>query len=276
MNRLTLASTATLNNGMDMPWLGLGVFKAEDGDEVQQAVLAALDAGYRHIDTASVYGNEIGVGQAIRESAIPRDDIFVTTKLWNADIREGEVEAACDASLKRLGMDEVDLYLVHWPVEPIVETWHKMQRLLEKGKVRAIGVSNFQVHHLERLLPDADVVPAVNQMEFHPKLTCPDLLPYCREKTIQFEAWSPIMRGEVNEVPELKRIAEKHGKTPVQVTLRWDLQHQVVTIPKSVHADRIRENADLYDFELSDDEMALIDSLNTGYRTGPDPDNFNF
>lgn len=272
----SIAQTTTLNNGIEMPWLGLGVFKAEEGEEVTNAVRTALDVGYRHIDTASVYGNEEGVGRAIREHTISRDDIFVTTKLWNEDIRQGRVEAAFDASLKRLGLDHIDLYLIHWPVEPIVETWHQMQLLLEKGKVRSIGVSNFHVHHLETLLAQADVVPAVNQMEFHPRLTYEALRQFCRDRSIQFEAWSPIMRGAVVDIPELKEIGSRHGKTPVQVTLRWDLQHQVVTIPKSTNRDRIQQNADIYDFELTPDEMATIDNLNTYERVGPDPDHFNF
>ena len=273
---LNIESTATLHNGVEMPWLGLGVFKAEDGEEVINAIHAALDQGYRHIDTAKVYENEEGVGKAIRESSVPRDQIFVTTKLWNEDIRNREVESACDASLKRLGLDEVDLYLIHWPVEPLVETWQNMEKLLTAGKTRAIGVSNYHVHHLESLLPHCEVSPMVNQVEFHPRLSHVELRQFCKDKLIQFEAWSPIMKGRADEVDVLRELGEKYGKTAVQIVLRWDLQHEVVTIPKSVKPHRIEENANIFDFELSDEDMARIDGLNTNDRLGPDPDNFSF
>lgn len=273
---LTLHSTTTLHNGVAMPWLGLGVFRAEDGDEVIHAVSAALDQGYRHIDTAKAYDNEQGVGKAIADAAIPRDQLFVTTKLWNQDIRDGKAKSACEGSLKRLGLDHLDLYLMHWPVEPIAETWHHMEQLLAEGKTRAIGVSNFHIHHLESLLPQCDVVPMVNQVEFHPHLAQVELRQYCKDKSIQFEAWTPIMKGKAGEIDELRQLAEKYGKTPVQIVLRWDLQHEVVTIPKSVKPHRIAENADIFDFALSDQDMAVIDGLNRNERIGPDPDNFSF
>ncbi len=271
--------TVKLNNGVEMPWLGLGTWQASEGAEVQDAVRHALELGYRHIDTASIYGNERGVGAALRDSGVPRDDVFITTKVWNEDVRGGHdrVLRAFDASLERLGLETVDLYLVHWPVaDRFVEAWRALEKLYADGRVRAIGVSNFLRHHLKALLADCHVVPAVNQIEHHPRLQQPDLLAFCREHGIVVEAWSPIMKGRVLQVPELREIGERHGKTAAQVTLRWNLQNGVVTIPKSVHRERIAENADLFDFELSDDEMATIASLDRGERIGADPDHIPF
>ncbi len=265
----------TLANGVGMPWLGLGVFRAEDGEEVKKAIAWAFELGYRGIDTAAVYGNEQGVGEAVRASGLPRDQIFVTTKVWNNDQGYDETLRAFDASLERLGMDRVDLYLVHWPVTgKFRDTWRALERIYADGRSRAIGVSNFLLNHLEDLLAKAEVVPHVNQVEFHPRLLQPELLQYCERHGIRLEAWSPIMRGKVNDIPALVEIGRKYGKTAAQVTLRWDLQHGVVTIPKSVRKERIAENADVFDFALTEDEMQTIDALDRGERLGPDPNTF--
>jgi diketogulonate reductase-like aldo/keto reductase len=274
---MTIDQRIELNNGVEIPWLGLGVFQAKDGEEVVQAIHWALEEGYRLIDTASVYGNEKGVGEALRTASVPRDRVFVTTKVWNSDQGYDPPLAAMDQSLERLGLDYVDLYLVHWPVKDrYLDTWRAMERILAEGKARAVGVSNFLIHHLEDLANASDLVPAVNQVEFHPRLLQPELLAHCARAGIRLEAWSPIMQGKVLDIPEIQSVAEKHGKTPVQVVLRWDLQHGAVTIPKSVHRERIRENADIFDFQLSDGEMAVIDGLDRHQRIGPDPDHFSF
>jgi diketogulonate reductase-like aldo/keto reductase len=260
-----------------MPWLGLGVFRADNGNEVEQAIHWALEVGYRHIDTASIYENEEGVGRAIASCGVPRESLFVTTKVWNSDQGEKTTPRALEESLRKLGLEYVDLYLIHWPVKgKFKETWRAMEQLYQQGKARAIGVSNFLEHHLRDLMNECDVVPMVNQCEFHPRLVQPELLKYCRENKIQFEAWSPIMKGRVNDVAELKELAEAYGKTPAQIALRWDLQHRVVTIPKSVRRERIVENAGIFDFELSVQDMAKIDALNTCERIGPDPDHIDF
>jgi diketogulonate reductase-like aldo/keto reductase len=274
---LHISEAVELANGVKMPWLGLGVYKAKEGEEVEQAVKAALRIGYRSIDTAAFYDNEEGVGRAVRESGVSREELFITTKVWNTDQGYDSTLAAFEASLRRLGMEYVDLYLIHWPVKgKYKETWRALETLYREGRVRAIGVSNFQVHHLEDLMADAEIKPMVNQVEFHPFLTQETLRAFCRKEGIQLEAWSPLMRGEVMNVPEIVELSKKYGKTPAQIVLRWDLQHGVVTIPKSVREERIRENADLFDFELSAEDMAKLDALNRNHRFGPDPDNFHF
>jgi methylglyoxal/glyoxal reductase len=266
-----------LNNGLEMPWLGFGVFKVEEGDEVEQAVRAALDTGYRSIDTAALYDNECGVGRAMRASGIPREDIFLTTKVWNDDMRAQRTLAAFDESLERLGTDYVDLYLVHWPVAGFYkETWKALEEIYASGRAKSIGVSNFTIGQLEDLLVESEVVPAVNQIEFHPLLVQADLLVFCASKDIRVEAWSPLMRGRILEHETILEIAGKYEKTTAQIILRWDLQHGVVTIPKSVHAERIKENADIFDFTLSEADMQALDALDAGERVGPDPDNFDF
>jgi diketogulonate reductase-like aldo/keto reductase len=266
-----------LNNGVEMPWLGLGVYELEDGPEVERAVRCALETGYRSIDTATIYRNERGVGKAIRQSGIPREEVFLTTKVWNDAQREGRALEAFRASLQRLGTEYVDLYLVHWPVAGCYKkTWKVLERIYENGEARAIGVSNFTVQHLDDLLGDCRVVPAVNQVEFHPRLFQGDLLDYCRGHGIRLEAWSPLMQGQVASEPEIGRLAEKHSRTPAQVVLRWNLQHGVVTIPKSGNPARIAENARIFDFELSDDDMRALDALDEGRRLGPDPMSFDF
>ncbi|MBO8163492.1 MAG: aldo/keto reductase [Brevibacillus sp.] len=271
-----ITDCTVLHNGVKMPWLGLGVWKAKEGDEVKKAVRWALETGYRSIDTAAIYGNESGVGEAIRESGIPRDQLFITTKVWNADQGYETTLKAFEESRKRLGLEYLDLYLVHWPVKgKYKETWKALEKLYKDGYVRAIGVSNFQIHHLQDLMADSEQVPVVNQVEYHPLLTQQPLLSFCREHRIQLEAWSPLMQGNLDQ-PLLDRLADKYGKTPAQIVLRWDLQNEVVTIPKSVTEQRIRENADIFDFTLSDEDMAQISALNQNKRFGPDPDNFDF
>ncbi|KFZ40833.1 MULTISPECIES: aldo/keto reductase [Thermoactinomyces] len=276
-NPKKLSDTVKLANGVEMPRLGLGVWKAKDGEEVQNAVKAAIQTGYRLIDTAAVYKNEEGVGKAIKESGVSREDLFITTKVWNDDQGYESTLQAFEESRKKLGLEYIDLYLIHWPVKgKYKETWKALEKLYEDGLVKAIGVSNFQVHHLKDLLSDAKVKPMVNQVEFHPYLTQKELLSYCNEENIQLEAWSPLMQGEVVRVDVIKELAEKYGKTPAQIVLRWDLQHGVVTIPKSVKEHRIQENADVFDFELSREDMDKLDALNKNHRYGPDPDNFDF
>jgi diketogulonate reductase-like aldo/keto reductase len=269
--------TAILHNGVRMPWLGLGVLHITDGEQVENAVRWALEAGYRHIDTATVYGNEVGVGQALKKSGVPRQEIFVTTKVWNSDQGYDNTLAAFEASLQRLKLDYVDLYLVHWPVkDKFNDTWRALETIYDSGRARAIGVSNFLPHHLESLLETARLGPMVNQVEFHPFLQQPDLQALCRDHHIQLEAWRPIVQGRVNQVPELVALANKYDKTPVQITLRWMMQRAIVTIPKSEQEHRIQSNADLYDFELEPSDLAVIDGLDRGERFGEDPDNFHF
>lgn len=270
-------ATVTLNNGVEMPLFGLGVFQAQDGQEVSNAVNWALEAGYRLIDTAAIYGNEVGVGTAIRNSSVPREEIFVTTKVWNGAQRSGRVQEAFDESLTRLGLDYVDLYLVHWPVAGrYKDTWRKLEGLVGSGRVRAIGVSNFLPHHLDDLMQDAKITPAVNQVEFQPRLQQPNLITACRNYGIVPQAWSPIMKGRVLDIPELVEIGHRYGKSAVQVTLRWMLQQNISTIPKSAKEARIHSNGALFDFTLTEAEMTQIAQLDTGERVGPDPDNFNF
>jgi methylglyoxal/glyoxal reductase len=274
---MNIKSTVTLHNGLQMPIFGLGVFLSKEGPEVENAVRFALDAGYIHIDTAAIYGNERGVGKAIRESGIPRDQVFITSKVWNADQGYESTLMAFEKSLEKLETGYLDLYLIHWPKgELSVGTWKAMEEIYASGRARAIGVSNFLVHHLEDLLPHCNVVPMVNQVEFHPFLQQPALQQFCSENEIQFEAWSPIMKGRVNDIPVLQALGVKYGKTPVQITLRWEIQKQIVTIPKSVKAERITSNAQIFDFELSEEDMAKIDRLDKHQRVGADPDNFNF
>jgi diketogulonate reductase-like aldo/keto reductase len=272
-----LADTVTLNNGVEMPWVGLGVWKAKQGGEVEAAVETAIRFGYRHIDTAKIYGNEVGVGQGIRAAGVPREELFITTKVWNEDQGYDKTLNAIDESLSRLGLDYVDLYLIHWPgTNRYVDTWRALEKIQRDGKARAIGVCNFHIHHLEELLRRTETVPAVNQVEYHPRLTQEELHAYCREKGIRLEAWSPLMQGKILDEPVLVEIAKRHGKNPAQVILRWNLQKEVITIPKSVTEHRIRSNAQIFDFTLTHDEMKRIDELNRNQRVGPDPDAFLF
>ncbi|MCA0756842.1 aldo/keto reductase [Paenibacillus sp. N4] len=277
----SLQSAANLSNGIQMPWLGLGVFKVEEGEELVRAVKTAIKHGYRSIDTAAVYANEQGVGQGIKEAmletGLAREQLFITSKVWNADLGYEAALAAFETSLGKLGLDYLDLYLVHWPVQgKYKEAWRALEKLYAEGKVKAIGVSNFQIHHLQDLMEDARVKPAVNQVELHPRLSQQELRDYCKKQGIQIEAWSPLMQGQLLDEPLLQEIAAKHGRTVAQVILRWDLQHGIVTIPKSTKEHRIRENADVFGFELTPEDMARIDGLNRNLRIGPDPDHFDF
>lgn len=266
-----------LNNGVEMPYFGLGVFKTKDGKEVIDAIHWAIEAGYRHIDTAAIYKNEAGVGKAIQTSSIDRGDLFVVSKVWNAGQGYESTLKAYDESLKKLKLDYLDLYLVHWPVMgKYVDTWKALEYLYKQGKVKAIGVSNFLQHHLEDVLEVCEIVPMVNQMEFHPYLVQQDLIDFCKSHGIQYEAWSPLMRGEILDVPLMKELSKTYGKTEVQIVLRWNLQKGVVTIPKSVKKERIADNANIFDFKLSKADMLKIDHLDKGHRVGPDPDNFDF
>ncbi len=278
MKKITdIQGTFTLHNGVQMPYFGLGVYLSKDGQEVVNAVKWALDTGYRHIDTAAIYKNEEGVGLGIAESKVKREAIFVVSKVWNADQGYDSTLKAFEASLKRLNLDYLDLYLVHWPVAgKYKDTWRAMEYLYDQKKVRAIGVSNFMQHHLEDLLTDAKVVPMVNQMEFHPYLVQQSLVDFCTRNGIQYEAWSPMMQGNIFSVPTFIELAKKYNKSVAQIVLRWNLQKGVVTIPKSVNKDRIQANAAIFDFELSTEDMTYLDSLDRGKRFGPDPDTFDF
>ena len=271
-------NTTLLRSGGRLPWLGFGVWRISGDTATEEAVRAALDVGYRSIDTATIYRNERGVGRAIRAAGIRREDLFITTKLWNDDIRAGRVAEAFEASLERLELDYVDLYLVHWPIAgKVVPTWKAMEQLLPTGRVKAIGVSNHLRPHLDELLAAADVVPEVNQIEYHPYLQSRGLVDFCRNKGIQPEAWSPLMAGGAAMRDEtLAGIARRHGKTIAQVILRWDVQTGVVTIPKTTHVERMKENAAIFDFELSADEMAAIAALERNERVGPDPMHVSF
>jgi len=275
----SIKDCVTLNNGVKMPWLGLGVWQVTRPDELDFAVKTALEAGYASIDTAAVYGNEEGVGKAVRESGIPREQLFITTKVWNGAQRKGydAVLRAFEESRKALGLDYIDLYLIHWPVKgKYVEAWKALIKLYNDGLVRAIGVSNFLIHHLEEIINETGVVPAVNQVELHPWLNQSELVEYCKKHGIQVEAYSPLMNGHLREVAELNDIARKYGKTPAQIVLRWDLQRGIIVIPKSVHKERIIENSQIFDFNISEEDMQAINSLNRNKRFLPHPDNVNF
>jgi diketogulonate reductase-like aldo/keto reductase len=263
-----------LNNGVSMPQLGYGVFRVPD-DDTERAVLAALDAGYRSIDTASLYGNETGVGRALGASGLARDHVFVTTKVWNDDQGYDSTLRAFDASLGRLGLGHVDLYLIHWPkpsLDRYVETWRALEKLYADRRVRAIGVSNFQPDHLRRLLDETDIVPAVNQIELHPDLQQEQLRRFHAEHGVVTEAWSPLGQGLALRHPVVAELAHRHGRTPAQVVLRWHVQLGNVAIPKSTTPSRIRENIGLFDFALAEADMAALATLESGTRLGPDPD----
>ena len=265
-------SRVKLYNGVEMPWLGLGVHRAGSGSEVIAAIQCALQAGYRSIDTATYYQNEHSVGNAILESGISREEIFLTTKVWNSDQGYHTTIKVFEESLEKLRTNYLDLYLIHWPqAGTTFETWKAMEELYEKGLIRAIGVCNFLIPHLKRLMENSRIKPMVNQFEFHPELVQPELLQFCKENQIQPEAWRPIMKGRVNELPLLQQLSEKYQKSPVQIVLRWDIQKGVVTIPKSVTPERIVHNADIFDFEISAEDVARIDALNRNARMGEDP-----
>ncbi|MDA3642584.1 aldo/keto reductase [Saccharopolyspora indica] len=272
-----MVPNVTLNNGVEIPQLGFGVFQVPDA-ETTAAVTTALQAGYRSIDTAAIYGNEAGVGRAIAESGIARDELFITTKLWNADQGYDSTLAAFDGSLDKLGLDHVDMYLIHWPTparDLYLDTWKAIEKLVADGRVRAAGVSNFQPAHLRRLIDNSSLVPVVNQVELHPGLQQRELRAVHAEHGIATEAWSPLAQGAMLQESTLTDIAERYGKSPAQVVIRWHLQLGNIVIPKSVTPARIQQNIDVFDFTLSEDEMTAIAGLDRGLRTGPDPDTLN-
>ncbi len=262
-----------LNDGRQMPLLGLGVYKAVGENEVEQAIADAADAGYRLIDTASVYKNEDGVGRGIKALTIPRDELFVTTKIWNTAQRIGDVEDSFNRSLERLGLDYVDLYLIHWPVPGCyADTWKALEKLQSQGRVKSIGVSNFHIHDLEILKKISDVVPAVNQIEFHPLFNQPELLSYCRDNKIAVQAYAPLARGAYLHSQLLLEIGRKYQKTTAQIGLRWAVQQGISVIPKSVHKERIQENAGIFDFSLTTEEMEAITAMDAHQRTAGIPE----
>ncbi|MFD6418107.1 aldo/keto reductase [Streptomyces sp. NPDC060194] len=270
--------TVSLNNGVQIPQLGFGTYQIEPKD-TKDAVLAALEVGYRHIDTAEMYGNEKEVGEGVRASGLAREDVFVTSKLNNGFHDPDDARTAFDRTLEDLGFDYLDLFLIHWPLPKVgdfTETWKALEEIYRSGRAKAVGVSNFQEHHLRRLLQDTDVVPAVNQIEVHPYLTQDGLRAFGAEHQIATEAWSPIAQGKVLDDPTIADIARRHGRSAAQVTLRWHLQRGDIVFPKSVTRKRVEENFDLFDFELSGDDVAAISALNRDERIGPDPDTFNY
>lgn len=272
-----ISGTFQLRNGVEMPYLGLGTYQSDNDAEVIQAVCTALEHGYRHIDTASIYKNEEGVGLGLQKSGVPRKEVFVVSKVWNADQGYESTLRSFEDSLERLQLDYLDLFLVHWPVKgKYKETWRALEHLYAEKKVRAIGVSNFLRHHLEDLMADSAIVPMVNQMEFHPYLVQQELIDFCNEHTIQYEAWSPFMQGKLFDLDICKGLAKKYHKSVAQVILRWNLQKGVVTIPKSAHEKRIVSNAAIFDFVLAPEDIAFLDGLDRGERIGAHPDHFDF
>jgi 2,5-diketo-D-gluconate reductase A len=274
---MTAVPDLTLNNGIKIPQLGFGTFQIPP-EQTTAATLVALEAGYRHIDTAEGYGNEKEVGQAVRESGVDRDEVFVTSKLVNSAHAYDDALRAFDRTLEDVGLDYLDLFLIHWPLPGVgdfAETWAAMEEMYRSGRVKAIGVSNFQPHHLRRLAEKSVIVPAVNQIEIHPYFTQDDVRAFNAEHGIATEAWSPIAKGKVLDDPVVTGIAERLGRTPAQVTLRWHLQRGDIVFPKSVTRERVEENIALFDFELSEVDMADVSALNRGERIGFDPDRFN-
>lgn len=266
---LTLNSKITLNNGVKIPVLGLGTFLSE-GKNVEKAISWALEAGYRHIDTAAFYDNEISVGKAVKNSNIPRDELFITTKLWNNSHGYNKALKAFEASLKRLNLEYIDLYLIHWPVPgKRVETWKALEKIYKEGEVKAIGVSNFSPFHLKEIIKESDVIPAVNQVEFTPFLYQKELLDFCKDNGIQLEAYSPLTRGTKLGNPKLAEIAAKYKKSSAQLLIRWGLQHGLVSIPKSSHKERIIENSQVFDFEISEDDMNKLNGIDEVFRITP-------
>jgi diketogulonate reductase-like aldo/keto reductase len=282
---VSLTDTYTLNNGVKIPVVGFGTWQTPDGNIAESSVLAALKAGYRHIDTAAAYGNQESVGRGIRKSGIPRDEIFVTTKLWNKDHGYQAAKQAIDRSLMELGLDYLDLYLIHWPnpvdfrdrwQEMNAESWRAMEEAVQAGKIRAIGVSNFHAKHLDELLKTATIQPTVNQIFLNPSDLQPEVTAYNEAHHILSEAYSPLGTGKIFKVAELQNIAANYGKTVAQVVLRWSLQHGFLPLPKSVHSERIEENAQLFDFELSEADMKVIDGLHGQAGLAADPDTTDF
>ncbi|RHX88567.1 aldo/keto reductase [Leptospira stimsonii] len=272
MPQKALNQSVTLNNGVSMPIFGLGVWKTKSGKECTEAVLSALEAGYRHIDTAKIYSNEEDVGKAIRESGIPRKEIFITTKLWNADQGTEKTRKALEQSLEKLGIDQVDLYLIHFPVTSRrLDSWKELEKAYHDKLCNAIGVSNFMIPHLTELLNESTITPAVNQVEFHPFLNQIELLDYCKNHKIQLEAYSPLAHGQRIDDPQIAKIGKKYGKTPAQILIRWAIEQNIVVIPKSTKKERIIENANVFDFKISEEDMKILNSLDENFRTCWDP-----
>jgi diketogulonate reductase-like aldo/keto reductase len=280
MMREPVVPNIPLNNGVAIPQLGLGVWQAKEGAEVERAVAVALETGYRMIDTAAIYGNEAGVGRALKASGLPREELFITTKLWNAHHAYDDAMRAFERSLATLDCGYIDLYLIHWPLpmeRRFTEAWRALETIYRSGRARAIGVSNFKPHHLDELLAEAQVAPAVNQVELHPMLQQKETRAYCAEPKILVESYSPLMQGgEALRHPVIAELAQRHQRTPAQIVLRWHLQCGLIVIPKSVTPERIRENFALFDFSLSDDEMRAIGEMDCGQRIGADPDTAAF
>lgn len=268
-----------LNNGIEIPSLGLGVFRMDDEKEAYNSVRKAIDLGYRHIDTAKVYENEAPIGRAVRESGVSREELFVTTKLWNEDIANGNEQKAFETSLRTLGLDYVDLYLVHWPIkDKYVSVWKEMEKIAQSGKARAVGVSNYLEHHLQEIINLKSLIPAVNQIELHPYLSQQPLVEFCTQYDIKIESWSPLCANKNNllQEPSLKEIGVKYSKTAAQVVLRWNIERGLIVIPKSANPKRQAENLDVFDFQLTIDDMQKIDQLNKNLRVGSHPDQVGF
>ncbi len=273
MNKL--AETISLHNGVEIPKIGFGTFRIPDGKEVIDAVKTALTIGYRHIDTASAYNNEIGVGKAIKESGIPRKEIFLVSKIGNADQGYESTLKAFEASLNRLHVDYLDTYLVHWPKPLSHDTWKAMEKLYKDGKIKAIGISNFMIHHLEPLLDVCEIVPMLNQVELHPQFPQDDIREFCSKHNIAIEAWAPLMQGKIFEIELMKELSKKYNKNIAQIALRWYYQLDIISLPKSSNPERIKSNIEIFDFEISDEDMEKIKTLK-GERIGPHPDKINF
>lgn len=274
MKDTNINSTLVLNNGVEIPILGLGTYLTKSGYETENAVHTALECGYRHIDTASIYKNEEDIGRAIKSSGIIQEDIFITTKVWNSDQGYDSTLRAFDQSLERLGMDYVDLYLIHWPQTGTRNsTWDAVVELYQTRRARSIGVSNYTIKHLEELMLTTEITPVVNQVELTPYLYQKDLIEYCHNNSIQVESYSPLVRGKKFNDPRLIQISEKYAKSAAQILIRWTIQKNLITLPKSATASRIRENADVFDFNISDDDMMFLDSFNENYRIAWDPSN---
>ncbi|KUP04855.1 glyoxal reductase [Bacillus coahuilensis m2-6] len=276
-----MVQALTLNNGIEMPEIGYGVFRVEEGSALEDAIVTAIKLGYRSIDTAAIYGNEASVGngikKAIEQGLVTREELFVTSKVWNDGLTFDETIAAYEESLEKMGLEYLDLYLIHWPGDnKYLEPWRALESLYKEKRVKSIGVSNFQVHHLEDLRENAEITPVVNQIELHPKLIQEEVRAYCQEHNILVEAWSPLMNAELLSDETVGKIASTHGKSAAQVILRWDLQQGIITIPKSMTPSRMEENISIYDFTLSEEELAQLNALHEGRRIGPNPDEFDF
>jgi len=271
---MNLLSTLTMNNGIEIPMLGLGLYLSSSGNQAREALQTALDTGYRHFDTAKFYGNEEDVGLAVRESNLPRENLFVTTKLWNDDHGYDSTLTAIDLSLNKMQLEYIDLYLIHWPVQDLrLESWRAMEKAQTDGKVRSIGVSNYMIHHITELLENGQVQPAINQFEISPYnyQSRKEVIEFCLSKNILVEAYSPLTKGHKLRDPDLIRLGNNYGKSPAQILIRWALQHQLIVLPKSSNEQRIKENADVFDFEISDEDMAYLDGLDENLVTSWDP-----